>query len=142
MIRFDTSFHQIVLYKIISFAYSWILMKLKIEVIVWKIIPPPTTHTSGGGGAYQTYLASKDNYLWMQYCSVGPLYAEQILSSKINLFGYHKMAWCPWQPIKHCSWVRSMYPSYASRPEITLACPTFSHGFSCPPLIQEKRIVS
>ena len=33
------------------------------------------------------------------------LIPKNLFSSKINLFGLHKIAWCPWQPIGHSSWV-------------------------------------
>ena len=32
-------------------------------------------------------------------------YQKFLLSPKINLFGLHKIACSPWQPIGHCSWV-------------------------------------
>ena len=48
VIRFAKSFHPIVIYKIISFAYSWIFMKLKTEIELWNNYPPPHTHTHLG----------------------------------------------------------------------------------------------
>ena len=59
-------------------------MKVKIEVKSW------------GKGAYWTYLAPKDNYSWMRNWSMGPFNTKKILlSQKINLFEFHKIAWCP-----------------------------------------------
>ena len=82
-------------------------MKVKIEVKPWNNYSPHT-HLGrvGGKGAYSTYLAPKDNYSWMRNWSMRPIDIKKILlSQKINLFELHKIAWCPWQPIRHCSWV-------------------------------------
>ena len=54
------------------------IMKVKIEVKSWNNYSPPPTHThlrrgGGGGGACLTYLSPKDNFSWMQNCSMGPL---------------------------------------------------------------------
>ena len=72
-------------------------MKLKIKVRSWNnYLPPPHTHTSGGG--LLDLPCTKDNYLWVRNCSVGPLtkYQKFLLSPKINLFGLHKIAWRAW----------------------------------------------
>ena len=49
-------------------------MKVKIEVKSRNNYSPLPTHThlGRGEGAYWTYLAPKDNYSWMQNCSMGP----------------------------------------------------------------------
>ena len=107
VIQFDKSFHPMGKNKVISFAHSWISMKLKNEVMSWNKYTPPHPKVT-----YYTYPASKDNFSWMRNCQVGPLYAKKILSSKIRLFGLHNIARCPWQPIERRSWIRSMPPSF------------------------------
>ena len=76
-------------------------MKVKVEVKSWNNYPPNTHTSGGGGGAYSTYLAPKDAKLFNGTTK----YQSFILSQRINQFGLHKIAWCPWQPIGHCSWV-------------------------------------
>ena len=125
MIQFDKSFHPIATYKLISFAYS---IKLKIEVKSWNNDPPPPhTHLGRGGGLLD--LPWIQRQLRIQICSVGPLNGKKILSPKIKQFGLHKIAWGPWQPIGHCSWVRSMSPSFESRPETDTCVPQIFRGF-------------
>ena len=60
-----------------------------------------------------------------------------LLSPKINLFGLHKIAWCPWQLIGHCSWIIC---KQSQNPHL---CATHSFiDFFSIPLIQEKQAVS
>ena len=96
-------------------------MKVKIEVKSWNNYPP-YTHTSGGGVAYSTYLAPKDNYSSKLFNGTTK-YQTFILSPKINLFGLHKIAWCPWQPIGHCT------GSFASRLKIDTCMLHILHRF-------------
>ena len=105
-----------------------------------QLPPPPHTHTrTPREGAYWTYLAPKDNYSWVRNCSVGPLtkYQKFLLSPKINLFGLHKIAWCAWQPIGHCSWVICKQAQ-----DRHLRATHFFMDFFSLPLIQEKQAVS
>ena len=82
-------------------------MKVKIEVKSWNNYSPlhPThTHTLGGG---LFYLPCTQGQLFMdeKLFNGTTKYQKFLLSAKINLFGLHKIAWCPWQRIWHCSWV-------------------------------------
>ena len=80
-------------------------MKVKIEVNHGITIPPSHTHTpqQGGGGLFD--LSCTQGQLFMDgKLFIGTTkYQKFLLSPKINLFGLHKIAWCPWQPIEHCS---------------------------------------
>ena len=64
-------------------------------------------------------------------------YSIILIVSEDNLFGLHKIAWCPWQPIRHCSWVIC---KQAQDRHMRVA-PIFMDIFSLP-LIQEKQAVS
>ena len=100
--------HQIVIYKIISFAYSWILIKLKIEVRSWNnyLPPPPPTHTHLGRGVLiRLTLHPRTITHGCEIVQWDHSIPKFLLLPKINLFGLLKIAWCPWQPIGHCSWV-------------------------------------
>ena len=68
-------------------------MKLKKKVKSSNNYPPHTPRE--GKGAYSTYLALKDNYLWMRHCSMRPPNTRKNIFSENNLFGLHKIAWCP-----------------------------------------------
>ena len=93
-------------------------MKLKIEVRSWNNYPPPHTHTSGGGGGLLDLPCTKGQLLMGAKLFSGTTqYQKFLLSPKINLFGLHKIAWCPWQPIGLCSWV------ICSRPKIDTCMP-------------------
>ena len=58
-------------------------------------------------------------------------YQKLLFSPKINLYELHKIAWCPWQPIEHCSW--AICKQSQDR---------FFMDFYSLPLIQEKQAVS
>ena len=64
-------------------------------------------------------------------------YVKLVLSPKINLFGLHKIASCPWQPIGHCSWVICKQTQYQH-----LRAAHFFMDFFSLPLIQENQAVS
>ena len=84
-------------------------MKVKIEVKSWNNYSPlQHTHLGRGiGGLFD--LACTQGQLFMDaklFNGTTTLkYHKFLFSLKINLFGLHKIAWCPWQPIGHCSWV-------------------------------------
>ena len=82
-------------------------MKVKIEVKSWNNYSP--THTSGGVGGRVLIRLTLHQRTIIHGCGIGQwdhLIPKKIfLSQKINLFQLHKIAWCPWQPIGHCSWV-------------------------------------
>ena len=62
-------------------------------------------------------------------------YQKFLLSPKINLFGLHKIAWCPWQPIG------TVAGSFASRPKInTCMLHILSYIFSLFHLITENKL--
>ena len=85
-------------------------MKVKIEVKSWNNYspPPPLTHThtsGGGGGLFDLPCIQGQLFMDAKLFNWTTKYQEFLLSPKINLFGLHKVAWCPWQPIGHCGWV-------------------------------------
>ena len=116
-------------------------MKVKIEVKSWNNYspspqpPPLDTHTSGGA-AYLTYLAPKDNYSWMQNCSMGPLYTKnsyclrkQTWLDNIKLYGFH------------CNPSGTVAGSFASRPKIdTCVLHILSLTFSLFHLFKENKL--
>ena len=83
-------------------------MKVKIEVKSWNNYPPPTnTHTplDGGWGLFDLPCTQGQLFMDAKLFNGTSKYQKFLLSPKINLFGLHKIAWCPWQPIGHCSLV-------------------------------------
>ena len=83
-------------------------MKLKIEVKSWNNYSPPLphTHTSGGGGGlFDLPCTQGQLFMDAKLFNGTSKYQKILMSPKINLFRLHKIAWCPWQPIGHCSWV-------------------------------------
>ena len=97
-------------------------------------MPPP--HTSGGG---LLDLPCTQGQLLMgaKLFSGTTQYRKFLFTPKINLFGLHKIAWCPWQPIWHCSWVICMQTQ-----DRHMHVAHFFINFCSPPLIQEKQAVS
>ena len=78
-------------------------MKVKIEVKSWNNYPP---HTSGGGGGlFDLPCTQGQLFMDAKLFNGTTKYQKFLLSLKINLFGLHKIAWCPWQPTGHCNWV-------------------------------------
>ena len=65
-------------------------------------------------------------------------YQKFLLSPKLNLFGLHKIACRPWQPIRHCSWVICKQ----TQDWHLRAAHTFIDFFLSLPLIQGKQAVS
>ena len=102
-----------------------------------ELLSPPYTHTPREGEVGGQLLMDAKRFRGTTKC-------QKNFVSEINLFRLHKIAWCPWQPIGHCSWVRSMSPSFASRPtQDRHLCAVDSFvDFSLLPLIQEKQIAS
>ena len=99
-------------------------MKVKIEVKSWNNFspPPPHTHTSGGGGClFDLPCTQGQLFMDAKLFNGTSQYQKFLLSPKINLFGLHKIAWCQWQPIGHCS--------LQADPRLTLACCTYFHRF-------------
>ena len=85
-------------------------MKVKIEVKSWNNYspsPPPHTHTppEGEGGLFDLPCTQGQLFMDVKFFNGTTQYKKFLLSLKINLFGLHKMSWCPRQPIEHCSWV-------------------------------------
>ena len=84
-------------------------MKVKIEVKSWNNYSPlPHTHTSGvGRGPIRLTLHQVQLFMDAKLFNGTFKYQKFLLSPRINLFGLHIIAWCPWQPIGHCtcSWV-------------------------------------
>ena len=71
-------------------------MKVKIAVKSWNNYPTPThTPREGGGGLFMDAKLFNGTTKYQKF----------LLSPKINLFGLHKIVWCPWQLIRHCNWV-------------------------------------
>ena len=72
-------------------------MKVKIKVKSWNNYFPPHIHTprEGGGGLF--YLPCTQGQLLMDARFLGGTtkYQKIFLSPKINLYGLHKIAWCP-----------------------------------------------
>ena len=113
-------------------------MKLKIEVRPWNNYLPPHTHTSGRGGGLLDLPCTQGQLLTdAKLFSGTSQYQKFLLSPKINLFGLHKIAWCPWQPIGHCSWV-----IYKQTQDRHLRATHSLMDFFSLPLIQEKQAVS
>ena len=90
-------------------------MKVKIQVKSWNNYAPPHTHTSGGEGegSYLTYLAPKDNYSWIGYCSMGPLNTKNSYClQKLTYLDYIKLHGVHGNPSG------TVAGSFASRPKI------------------------
>ena len=88
-------------------------MKAKIEVKSWNNYSPRLTHTpqEGGGGLFDSPCTQGQLFMGAKLFNGTTIYQKFLLSPKINLFGLHKIAWCPWQPIGLVA------GSFASRPK-------------------------
>ena len=80
-------------------------MKVKIEVKSWNNYLTPHTHLGRGRGLFDLPCTQGQLFMDAKLFNGTTKYLTFILSAKINLFGLHKIALCPWQPIGHCSWV-------------------------------------
>ena len=67
--------------------------------------PPPHTHTPREGmGLIRLTLHTRKLLMGANLFGGTTQYQKVLLSPKINQFGLHKIAWCPWQPITHNRW--------------------------------------
>ena len=82
-------------------------MKLKIDIKSWNnyLSPPPYTHTPREGGLLDFFCTKGQLLMDAKLFSGTTKYQKFLLSPTINLFELLKIAWYPWQPIGHCSWV-------------------------------------
>ena len=113
-------------------------MKVKIEVKSWNDYPPTThTHLGRGRGLFDLLPTQGQLFMDAKLFNGTTKYQTFILSPKINLFGLHKIAWCPWQLIGHCCWVICKQ----TQDWHLRAAHTFIDFFSLP-LIQGKQAVS
>ena len=78
-------------------------MKVKVDV-KYGITIPRHTPREGGGGLFDLPCTQGQLFMDVKLFN-GTTKYQKFLSPKLNLFGLHKIAWCPWQPIRHCSWV-------------------------------------
>ena len=110
-------------------------MKLKIEVKAENNYLPPHTHTQLGGGGLFDLLCTQGQLLmdW-KLLNGATKYQKFLLFPKITYLDYIKIAWCPWQPIGHCS--------KQGQDQYLLATPIFMDFFLSLLLIQEIQAVS
>ena len=101
-----------------------------------KLFAPPHTHTLGRGLIRLTLHQGK-LLMGAKLFSRPTQYQIFLLPPKINLFGFNKIAWCPWQPIGHCSWVICKQTQ-----DRHLRAAHFIMDFFSLLLIQEKQVVS
>ena len=100
--------------------------------------PPPHTHTHlSGGGLLELPCTQRKLLMGAKLFSGSTQYQKFFLSPKIDLFGLHKIAWYPWQPIGHCSWVICKQTQGGH-----LRASHFFMDFFSLPVIQEKQAVS
>ena len=112
-------------------------MKVKIEVKSLINYSPSHTPWEGGGGLFDLPCTQEQLFMGVKLFNGTTKYQKFLLSLKLNLFGLHKIAWCPWQPIGHCSWVICKQ----TQDWHLRAAHTFIDPFTLP-LIQGKHAVS
>ena len=74
--------------------------------------PPPHKPREGGGGLFDLPCTQGQLFMDGKLFNGTTKYQNFLLSLKLNLFGLHKIAWCPWQSSD------TVAGSLASRPKI------------------------
>ena len=84
-------------------------------------IPRSHKHTprEGGGGLFDLPCTQGQLFMDAKLFNGTSKYHKFLLFPKINLFGLHKIAWCPWQQLGHLQ----------ADSSLTLACCTYFHRF-------------
>ena len=103
-------------------------MKLKTEVKSWYNYSLTQTHTPWEG---RELIRLTLHPMHAKLFNGTTKYQIFLLSTKINVFGLHSIAWCPWQPLRHCSCLICKQTQVDTQ--------TFMDIFSLP-LIQENKL--